>query len=205
MNSIAPLLDIADLHFAYAPDVVVFKAWSAQVAPGLTVVCGDESSGKTTLLRLLAGELQGRGEITLNGAPLRTQDVFWQNPRDAPDDTTASTYLAGQALRWPTWDEAAAQRHVDGLSLREHLHKPFFALSTGGRRKVWLAAALASGAPLTLMDEVFAALDTPSIRYLSQALQQAAAQAPQRWLLAAHWDALPGVPDARMLRLDQPA
>ena len=205
MNSIAPVLDIADLHFAYTPDVVVFQAWSAQVAPGLTVVCGDESSGKTTLLRLLAGELVGRGRITLNGEPLRPQDVFWQDPRAAADDTPASTYLATQAQRWPAWDEAAAQRHVDGLSLREHLHKPFFALSTGGRRKVWLTAALASGAPLTLMDEVFAALDTPSIRYLSQALLRTAAQPPQRWLLAAHWEPLPGVPDARLLRLDQPA
>lgn len=205
MNSIAPLLDIADLHFAYTPEVVVFKGWSAQVAPGLTVACGDESTGKTTLLRLLAGELLGRGQVTLNGAPLRPQDVFWQDPRAAPDNTTASAYLASQAQRWPAWDEAAAQTHVDGLSLREHLHKPFFALSTGGRRKVWLTAALASGAPLTLMDEVFAALDTPSIRYLTVALQQTAAQAPHRWLLAAHWEALPGVPEARLLRLYQPA
>ncbi len=203
MNSTAPLLDIADLHFAYTTDVVVFQSWSAQVAPGLTVVCGDESSGKTTLLRLLAGELVGRGRITLHGAPLRPQDVFWQDPRAAPDDTTASAYLTAQAQRWPAWDEAAAQRHVDGLSLREHLHKPFFALSTGGRRKVWLTAALASGAPLTLMDEVFAALDTPSIRYLGEALTQAAGS-PERWLLAAHWDVLPGVPADQVLELQRP-
>ena len=203
MNSTTPLLQITDLHFAYPPDVVVFKAWSTQLAPGLTVVCGDESCGKTTLLRLLAGELQGRGRIKLDNAPLRPEHVFWQDPRAAPDDTTASAYLAAQTSRWPRWDEAAAQAHIDGLSLREHLHKPMFALSTGGRRKTWLTAALASGAPLTLMDEIFAALDTASIRYLGAALAQAAST-PDRWLLAAHWDALPGVPTSQVLRLERP-
>ena len=78
-----------------------------------------------------------------------------------------------------------------------------FALSTGGRRKTWLTAALASGAPLTLMDEIFAALDTASIRYLSAALAQVA-HAPRRWLLAAHWDELPGVPATQVLTLERP-
>lgn len=200
-SSSTPLLDIIDLHFAHTADAAVFKGWSAHLAPGLTVVCGDESSGKTTLLRLLAGELKGRGQIMLNGARLRPEQVFWQDPRAAPDDTVASDYLRAQGRRWPAWNEAAAQAHINGLSLREHIDKPFFALSTGGRRKVWLTAALASGAPLTLMDEIFAALDTPSIRYLTAALQQTAAEAPDRWLLAAHWDALPGVPDEQLLRL----
>lgn len=197
----AAQLDITDLHFAYPPDTVVFQAWSARLAPGLSVVCGDESTGKTTLLRLLAGELRGRGQISLAGAPLAPEQVFWQDPRAAPDDTLASAYLRAQARRWPAWNEAAAQAHLDGLSLREHIDKPLLALSNGGRRKLWLCAALASGARLTLMDEIFAALDTPSIRYLTAALQQTAAEAPARWLLVAHWDALPGVPDTQRLEL----
>lgn len=183
-------LEVQDLHFGFPGQAPLFQGWSARLAPGLTTVCGDEGQGKTTLLRLLAGELQGRGRITLDGAPPRADQVFWQDPRAAPDATVANAYLADQAARWPAWDEAAAQAHVDGLSLREHLHKPFFALSTGGRRKVWLAAALASGAPLTLIDEAPAALDTPSVRYLLAALRQTADAQPGRWLLVAHWEPL---------------
>ena len=126
--------------------------------------------------------------------------MFWQDPRATPDGTLASAYLANQAAHWPGWNQAAAQVHIDGLSLREHLHKPMLALSTGGRRKVWLTAALASGAPLTLIDEPLAALDTPSIRYLVTALA-AAAEAADRWLLVAHWEALPGAAHARQLPL----
>lgn len=186
-----PFLRIDDLHFGYPPGTQLFQGWSAQLAPGLTVLCGDESCGKTTLLRLLAGELQGRGSIRLDGAPLAPAQVFWQDPRAAPEPTPASDYLQAQARRWPAWNEAQAQTHIDGLSLREHLGKPMFALSTGSRRKVWLAAALASGAPLTLIDEPLSGLDTPSIRYLLGALVQAAT--PSRWLLVAHWEPLPVV------------
>lgn len=199
------MLQISDLHFGYPQQAPVFQDWSARLAPGLSVLCGDESSGKTTLLRLLAGELHGRGAVSLDGAPLAPGQVFWQDPRAAPDDTVASAYLLAQAQRWPAWDEAAAQAHIDGLSLREHIGKPFFALSTGGRRKVWLTAALASGAVLTLIDEPMAGLDTPSIRYLLAAMNSAARQVPPRWLLVAHWEPLPGVPAEHTLALRQPA
>jgi energy-coupling factor transporter ATP-binding protein EcfA2 len=59
---------------------------------------------------------------------------------------------------------------TDGLSLAEHLAKPLYMLSTGSKRKVWLAAAFAAGATLTLLDDPFAALDKPSIRFVQQRL-----------------------------------
>ena len=62
-----------------------------------------------------------------------------------------------------------------------------------------MTAALASGAELTLIDEPLSGLDTPSIRYLVGALAQAAT--PSRWLLVAHWEPLPGVPEDRVLML----
>ena len=77
-----------------------------------------------------------------------------------------------------------------------HLHKPMYQLSSGSQRKVLLAAALASGAVLTLLDEPLAALDKPSISYLLQALE-AEARAP-RWpgraVLVAHHEALGDLP-----------
>ena len=60
-------------------------------------------------------------------------------------------------------------------------------------RKVLMAGALASGAPLTLIDEPVAGLDKPSIQYLARALTSVAAQ-PGRLVVVAHYETLAGVP-----------
>jgi ABC-type nitrate/sulfonate/bicarbonate transport system ATPase subunit len=59
-------------------------------------------------------------------------------------------------------------------------------LSTGSKRKVWLSAAFASGAALTLIDQPFAALDAPSIRFLRELLVEASEHTSRAWLLADH-------------------
>ncbi|MGP1629747.1 MAG: ABC transporter ATP-binding protein, partial [Giesbergeria sp.] len=95
--------------------------------------------------------------------------------------------------RYPAWDEAALARHVEGFSLAPHQDKAFFMLSTGTRRKAWLAAALASGAPLTLIDEPLAGLDLASARYLAAAIA-GAVQQPGRVIVVAHDEPLEDVP-----------
>ena len=57
-------------------------------------------------------------------------------------------------------------------------------LSTGSKRKVWLAAAFASGATVTLLDEPFAALDTASIGFILAWLRGIASDTDQAWVMA---------------------
>ena len=59
-----------------------------------------------------------------------------------------------------------------------------YMLSAGSRRKVWLSAAFASGAPLVLIDQPFAALDAPSIRLLREVLQEFDGQSRRTCVLA---------------------
>jgi len=71
-------------------------------------------------------------------------------------------------------------------------------LSTGCLRKLGIAAALASGAQLTVIEEPVAALDAPSIQYLTQALdalaeELAARTGPARWVIVSHWGLLHGL------------
>lgn len=194
------MLQVDGLCFAY-PECKVLDQWSTALPPGLALVRGDESSGKTTLLRLLAGELVAQtGRITLRGvnqqdAPKAyAQQVFWADPRsDDFDKLTARSWLDGLPARYPLWDAAVLAAHTEGFTLHEHLDKPFYALSTGSKRKVLMAGALASGAALTLIDEPIGGLDKPSMHYLAQALA-AQASRPGRLVVVAHYEALAGVP-----------
>jgi energy-coupling factor transporter ATP-binding protein EcfA2 len=84
----------------------------------------------------------------------------------------------------PAFDAALLPALIEGLFLEQHLHKNLFMLSTGSKRKVWLAAAAASGAPLTLLDGPFDSLDQPSINFVLQLLTEAAKQSERIWLVA---------------------
>ena len=188
------LLQVQGLRFAY-PECTVLQNLSFTSPAGLVLVRGDESSGKTTLLRLLAGELAPQaGRMALQGGAGVEGNTFWADPRSAEwDQLTAQAWLGGLPARYSGWDAAALSAHIDGFALQEHLAKPFYALSTGSKRKVLMAGALASGAALTLIDEPVGGLDKPSITYLSKALAEVAAQ-PGRVVVVAHYEVLPGVP-----------
>ena len=198
------------LRFAYPLQPALFTGWSTRIPPGVSLVCGGESSGKSTLLRLLAGDLAAQaGQLQVNGMPLATQpaayrqQVFWTDPRsDAFDQTTALDTLAALGTRHPAFDATAVPALMQALSLTAHQHKPLYMLSTGSKRKVWLVAAFASGAALILLDEPFAALDTVSIAVLLGLLREkAAAQHPARAWVLADYEAPAGVPLAATITL----
>jgi ABC-type multidrug transport system ATPase subunit len=82
----------------------------------------------------------------------------------------AQALSQGHGLDEPSWNELVAS-----FSLTPHLEKSLFMLSTGSKRKVWLAAALSCSLPLVLLDEPTAALDAVSIQALWKALGSIAA------------------------------
>lgn len=193
------VLDQVDLHWPHGP---LFSALEWRVPAGAALIQGGPSSGKTTLLRLLAGAaVPTRGRILLRGSLVLPDQVFWAEREAAgAEQRVVTDWWQSLAQRFPAWDEAALARHVEGFALAPHQGKGFFMLSTGTRRKAWLAAALASGAPLTLIDEPLAGLDLASAHYLATALADTARQ-PGRVIVVAHDAPLEDVPWAAQLTL----
>ena len=209
--ALAPVLVVKDLCFAYPGQPPLLSGWSASIGAGLTQLYGDDGSGKSTLLRLLAGRLPAKGELTLaragSSADLKSyqRSVFFVDPEtDEFSDVTAmectSLLRAGDA----SFDETGWQSCVEGFSLAPHLAKPMYMLSTGSKRKVWLAAALASGRELTLFDEPTAALDAASIRFFWRALAEMAGR-PERAIIVASASRIVSSPLAGCIELAAPS
>ena len=199
------ILQAEQLCFSYSPAPArpVFSALSLALAPGVTFIGGDEGSGKTTLLQVLAGVLPASGQLRIQGVSLAEnplayrRQVAWLDPRDtALDGQTARQIFA--AL--PGCDPGVLRPHIDGLALGAHLDKTLTMMSTGTRRKVLLAAALAARAPVTLLDQPFKALDRPSIDYLLTVLTEATRHL-ERACVVADYEAPPGIALAGMIEL----
>ena len=167
------VLQARGLTFEF-PQQLVFNDLSIAIPTGLTYVVGDESSGKSTLLRLFAADLTPQtGSIAVCDID-QTSDllaykkhVFWIDPRtNAHDNISPNDYFDLQRRIYPAFDDAVLADLIKGLSLSDHVEKAIYMLSAGSKRKVWLAAAFASGATVTLLDEPFAALDKASIYFL---------------------------------------
>lgn len=205
-----PVLSVAHLRFSY-PQRPLWLDLSLVIGPGVTLVRGGDGTGKTTLLRLLAGQRAAQsGDLTLCGIALGAQakryqqQVFWTEPATkAFDALTSLAFFEAQRQGNQTFAAANAPLMLDlmdGFSLRDHLEKPLYMLSAGTRRKVWLTAAFAAGTPLTLIDEPFAALDLPAKDFLTDLLIDAADH-PTRAFVVAHFEPLGDVPVAQVIDL----
>lgn len=205
-----PLLQAQDLRFAYPDEAPLIAGWTGAISPGVTLLYGDTGTGKSTLLRILAGVEPAHGQLTITGLRLDAnretyrRNVFFVDPvTDRFDAVSGRACTATLREGDADFDEARWLALVEGLSLAPHIDKPMYMLSTGSKRKVWLAAGLASGRALTLIDDPTYGLDAPSRRCLWQALTEIAGS-PRRAVIIASSERLDTVPWTATLELPLP-
>jgi ABC-type multidrug transport system ATPase subunit len=143
-------------------------------------------------LRLFAGDLSPQaGSIAIdsvsqaNDLTSYKKNVYWVDPRaSVHDNISPNDFFDLQRRFYPAFDDAILLDLIEGLSLSDHVSKAMYMLSAGSKRKVWLAAAFASGATVTLLDEPFAALDKASINFLIERLESFKQHSDRAWVIA---------------------
>lgn len=182
-------IEIRNLSFAYGTaDEPVLQDVSLNAQPGqLIAIVGPSGSGKTSLVDLVARfyDAQG-GEMRVDGHDIRdfslaclrenialvSQDVVLYN------DTVFNNIAYGGNRGAGMERVREAARLADALTFIEDLENGFDTvigndgsrLSGGQRQRIALARALLKDAPILVLDEATAALDTESERRIQQSL-----------------------------------
>ena len=151
-----------------------------EVDPGQRVaLLGPNGGGKTTLLRVLLGELRPmRGSVEVRGRAATVP----QTERSRLDFPVSALDVAlmGALPRLPWWrrpghaDREIAHTALERVGVAGRAGDTFGDLSGGQRQRVLIARGLVQDAELLLLDEPFSGLDVPAARSLEALIAELA-------------------------------
>ena len=174
----------------------VLRGLDLTIEPGkIYGLIGRNGAGKTTLLGILTAQnTKDSGSVTYDGQPV------WEN-QDALNHICFSRelqptlfsgqnnlkirhYLKSAAIYYENWDKPYAQRLLEKFELEPK--KKICQLSKGQMSMVTILVALASRAPITILDEPAAGLDVVMRERFYQLLLEDYAETGRTFIVSTH-------------------
>ncbi|MGI5486614.1 ABC transporter ATP-binding protein [Microtetraspora malaysiensis] len=164
-----PIINVQDLHVVLGANPVL-RGVDLTVHQGeIVAVAGENGTGKSTLLRCLAGlRPPTSGEVSVFGTPPSDDAAFWRavalvaaEPAWYPGLTVREHVELIRVTHEPvddTWPDVA--QVLERCGLTERADAVPLTLSTGQRQRLCLASALVRPSRLLLLDEPEHGLDT---------------------------------------------
>ncbi len=169
------MLRIDNLSKRYG-DYSVFRGLTYTFGPGCYALCEEDNTGKSSLLNIIAGVIApDGGEVWIDGHSLSgSPEAARARLAFAPDNCLAFPEMTGRELL----ERVAADKRVAvdagaldlacRLGLEPHLDKRFEQMSTGSRRKVYLAAAALGDPAVVVADGPSNGLDAQARSALAE-------------------------------------
>ena len=186
----------------------VFDHFSITLGPGITWLRGANGTGKTTLLKLMAGALAphsgtirlGPFDCMAHRLDYRLDTFFCGGDLPELPWLTVQELLDLHLALYPAASAAQLNLQLAAFGIDSVLPQLMATLSLGQHGKVLLSLALALPVGLLLLDEPFNGLDAAAIAYLRAELARRAALANACIVLTSHVD--PQVPVTLGVDLD---
>ncbi|HEX4407629.1 MAG TPA: ABC transporter ATP-binding protein [Xanthobacteraceae bacterium] len=182
-------IEFADVNFGYRPDVLVLNGMSFVAQPGkVTALVGPSGGGKSTVLNLLlrlyeassgAVLIDGQNVVSVSRRSLRHQIAYVGQIVHLFRGTVRENIGLGKL--------GASEAEIVAAAKAAHAHdfimsfpagydsqvgEHGLALSGGQRQRISIARALIKDAPIILLDEATASLDSESERHVQEAIAE---------------------------------
>lgn len=171
------ILEARGLQKQYGPVHAVRDVGVTLHAGEALALCGENGAGKSTIFKILAGEVvPDGGEITLNGEPFKPDSaasavragvsMVYQEFNTLPNTSVAENVFLGRMdmfrrfgiIDWARL-HAAAQEVLSRLGLKVDPRASMGTLSPSTCKMIELARALSTNPKVLLLDEITASLD----------------------------------------------
>ena len=152
---------------------------SLTISPGLVWLQGENGSGKTTFLKMVAGLVPYQGNIVLDTQyslnKQRTQFLSLVNYAEA-EPLYPSFLTAMDLLKLYCYSKKGSLQHTMEMLKQLHLtedviNKPVATFSSGMIKKLSLALAFVGNPKLILLDEPFITIDVHAVDVLCNIIQ----------------------------------
>ena len=189
------MIEFQNVSFSYDGDRPVVEDLNFTIGKGESVgLIGANGAGKSTIMKLLLGLLNGQGQISVDGIPLNKQNlpvirqkigfVLQDSDNQMFMPTVYEDMIFGPRNYGVSKEET--DRRVDDvlkcLGLQELKHRYNHKISGGEKRMAAIATILAMEPEMILMDEPSTALDPVNRRTVINTVNRL----PQTKLIASH-------------------
>ena len=189
------MLEFRNVSFSYEAGIPVIDDLNFSIRKGETVgLIGANGAGKSTIMKLMLGLLQGEGQILVDGLPVEKKNlpvirqkigfVLQDSDNQMFMPTVYEDMIFGPLNYGLSKEEAETRvdRVLRDLNLEELKHRHNHKLSGGEKRMAAIATILAMEPEMIVMDEPSTALDPCNRRTVINTINRL----PQTKLIASH-------------------